>query len=114
MGFIDGGRPVVLPVNYAMDGRTPVFRTAPGAKHTAALRSGPAVLEIDDADPIGHTGWSVLVHGHLEEVTDPAERDRLMRLPVRPWAPGDKDHVIRLVPDRITGRRLVRVAHREP
>lgn len=32
--------------------------------------------------------------------------DRLHQLPIDPWAGGDKSHWMRLIPDRITGRRV--------
>ena len=46
--------------------------------------------------------------GRLEEVTrfDAATFERVRRLDVDPWAGGDKAHWMRLVPDRVTGRRI--------
>ena len=38
LAIVDGGTPAVFPVNYVFDGRTVVFRTAPGTK----LSSGRA------------------------------------------------------------------------
>jgi uncharacterized protein len=103
----DGVRPTVLPVNYVLDGESIVFRTAAGSKLTAALRNGHAAFEIDGADPLGHTGWSVVVAGHAEEITDPDELARAAELPLRPWADGDKPHWVRIPTDRVTGRRIV-------
>jgi hypothetical protein len=50
----------------------------------------------------------VVATGRLEEVTpyDAATYERVRRLPVDPWAGGDKAHWMRLVPDRVTGRRI--------
>jgi hypothetical protein len=44
----------------------------------------------------------------LEEVTryDAATYDRVGRLAVDPWAGGNKAHWMRLIPDRVTGRRV--------
>ena len=39
---------------------------------------------------------------------DAAAYDRLRALPLDPWAEGEKAHVMRLRPDHITGRRIVR------
>lgn len=105
--LVDGGTPSVFPVNYALDGEAVVFRTAPGTKLAHAL-SGPAAFEIDEFDRAAHTGWSVIVTGHLEEVTafDAETFDRVTRLPVEPWSGGDKPHWLRLVPSRISGRRI--------
>src|SRR4029453_12366899 len=75
------------------------------------LPSGPrgrVVFEIDDFDRDARTGWSVVVAGRLEEVTpyDAETLERVTGLPLAPWAQGDKPHWMRLVPDRITGRRI--------
>ncbi len=107
LAVVSGGAPVILPVNYALDGEDVVFRTAPGTKLDAASRS-PACFEIDAFDRATHHGWSVVVSGRLEEVDEHASRDlaRLRSLPVTPWAEGDRDHWLRLVPSRITGRRV--------
>jgi uncharacterized protein len=107
LAIVVGGSPVVMPVNYAMDGESVVFRTAPGTKLDAAGR-GDACFEIDGFDRSNRTGWSVAVTGRLEEVTahDAALLDRVSRLPVDPWADGDRNHVVRLVPHVISGRRV--------
>jgi nitroimidazol reductase NimA-like FMN-containing flavoprotein (pyridoxamine 5'-phosphate oxidase superfamily) len=106
LAVVDAGVPVILPVNYAMDGDAVVFRTAPGTKLDAA--STPASFEIDAFDRSTRHGWSVVVTGRLEEVDSYAARDlaRLRALDVSPWATGERDHWLRLVPSRITGRRV--------
>ena len=103
----DGGTPVILPVNYRMDGDAVVFRTDPGTKLDHGIRSR-ASFEIDDFDRVRHTGWSVVVVGRLEEVTEheAATLARVQALPIDPWAGGEKAHWVRLVPSRITGRRV--------
>ena len=110
VGLLDGGHPLILPVNYAMDGEQVVFRTGEGTK-LQAIR-GPACFEIDGHDPEARTGWSVVVRGRLEEVTkeQPELFARLADL-AHPWAPdpkgpGEKTHVLRIVPTSIRGRRL--------
>lgn len=106
----DGVRPTVLPVNYVLDRDAIVFRTAPGSKLTAAARNGHVAFEIDGFDAMAHTGWSVVVTGHAEEVTEPAELKRLAQLPLQPWADGDKSHYIRIPTTHVTGRRIVHLA----
>jgi nitroimidazol reductase NimA-like FMN-containing flavoprotein (pyridoxamine 5'-phosphate oxidase superfamily) len=107
LAVIAGTTPIVLPVNYALDGETVVFRTDPGTK----LDQGPrarASFEVDCFDRERRTGWSVVATGRLEEVTryDAGTFERVRRLAVDPWAGGDKAHWMRLVPDRVTGRRI--------
>jgi nitroimidazol reductase NimA-like FMN-containing flavoprotein (pyridoxamine 5'-phosphate oxidase superfamily) len=100
----DGG-PLILPVNYRMDGEAIVFRTDPGLKLDQGLRSH-GCFEIDHFDRTERCGWSVVVAGRLEEVTHYETKtwDRIHALPVEPWAEGDKAHWVRLAPTRITGR----------
>lgn len=106
VGIAINGRPVILPINYVMDDEHVIFRTDPGTKLTAAVRNAPVAFEIDGMDNWYRGGWSVLVRGFAEEVTDGTELDRLSRLPLRPWARGEKHHFIRIVPESITGRRI--------
>jgi nitroimidazol reductase NimA-like FMN-containing flavoprotein (pyridoxamine 5'-phosphate oxidase superfamily) len=108
IGFLVSGDVEVLPVNYVLDGEAVVFRTAPGSKLEWATRS-PVVFEVDRVDPATRSGWSVIVHGRAEVVTvfDRVElRERVAALPVDPWVPGEKPHVVRIVPRSITGRRV--------
>ncbi len=105
LAVVIDGRPLVFPVNYAMDGDRVVFRTAEGTKlHSASDRE--VAFEIDSADARYHIGWSVLVVGFGEDVTDAPTRERYEALPVRPWGEGDKPHWIRIRPRAITGRRI--------
>jgi nitroimidazol reductase NimA-like FMN-containing flavoprotein (pyridoxamine 5'-phosphate oxidase superfamily) len=107
LAVLSGVGPVIFPVNYALDGDAIVFRTAPGTKLDAGPRA-PASFEIDSFDRETKSGWSVVVVGRLEEATpfDAAVLERVQSLPVEPWAEGDTPHWIRLVPTRITGRRV--------
>lgn len=41
-----------------------------------------------------------------DECLDAATFERVRRLDVDPWVGGEKAHWMRLVPDRVTGRRL--------
>ena len=105
---VDGDRALVFPVNYAMDGDSVVFRTSDGIKLSNA-RHHRVTFEVDHTDRTTRSGWSVVIQGVAQEVTnfDAAEVvERLRQLQVEPWAPGDKPHVIRIVPLQITGRRV--------
>lgn len=102
-----GSSAEVFPVNYRMDGDAIVFRSDPGTKLDHGPR-GQVAFEIDQFDRDHRSGWSVVVHGRLEEATpyDASTRDRVHALAVDPWAGGEKSHWVRLVPERITGRRV--------
>ncbi len=108
LAVIDGGTPGIFPVNYLVDGDSIVFRTAAGTKLDAGRRH-PVAFEIDDFDRESRTGWSVVVSGHLVEAApfDTATLERVQALPLESWAGGDKPHWVRLVPSRISGRRIL-------
>src|ERR1035437_5311140 len=92
------GAPVIRPVNYVFDepSQSVMFRTALGSKFHALLRSADAAFEIDGIDETSRTGWSVIVRGGTDEVTDPSEVRRLDGLGLEPWAPGPKAHWVHI------------------
>jgi nitroimidazol reductase NimA-like FMN-containing flavoprotein (pyridoxamine 5'-phosphate oxidase superfamily) len=100
-----GGAPEVFPVNFGFDGARVLFRTASGTKHADGQR-GPVAFEIDGVDEGARSGWSVVVHGWLEELDGPAGTRAAEEMGVDPWADGAKPHVMRLTPTTITGRRV--------
>jgi hypothetical protein len=98
----------ILPLNYAAneDGVI-VFRTADLTAATEAALANVA-FEVDEIDLERRQGWSVTVHGFGREITDAIDDDskRLLRMPVHPWAPGQRDRWFKITPKEITGRRL--------
>jgi len=107
LAVVAGGTPAIFPVNYCLDSEAVVFRTDHGTKLDDGPRA-PACFEIDHFDREHRRGWSVVVVGRLEEATPyvAATLKRVRALRVDPWAGGDKAHWVRLVPSRITGRRV--------
>jgi hypothetical protein len=67
-----------------------------------------AAFEIDDADRDGAWGWSVVAQGPAFDVTESLDEfSALLRsLPVEPWAPGVKEHWLKLTATRLSGRRF--------
>lgn len=108
IGLSVNALPVVLPVNYAVDRRRErlVLRTAEGAKLRAALTGSVVAFEADHIDPFSHTGWSVLVRGSSQVLTDAAEIEEARGLPLRPWANDATDYWVSISTDLITGRRV--------
>ncbi|MFJ5260075.1 pyridoxamine 5'-phosphate oxidase family protein [Streptomyces sp. NPDC088387] len=98
--------PLVVPVNYGVVDGAIVFRTAVGA--TPSLAAGHRVaFEVDRVDDALSSGWSVLVLGNAQTVTDPAETRRLDgQVHSRPWAGGGRDLWMRVAADTVTGRRI--------
>ena len=106
LAVVVNDQPLIFPVNYALTGRSIVFRTDPGTKLHAAVGQRVA-FEIDSADALYHDGWSVLVTGTAIEETDPLRLRQFEALPVRPWGPGPKSHWVSLRAGAVTGRALV-------
>ena len=107
IGIVDSGQPIILPMNYAMVGATILMRTSVGTKLQHAQGSA-ACFEVDDIDVTTQAGWSVLAVGRLETITeyDDIKVRAARALPLSPWAEGDRPHWIRLVTQRLTGRRV--------
>ena len=103
--------PAVLPVNYALQDGAVVFRTAANGPLDEDLRTGIAdaeykvAFEIDEIDLAAQSGWSVLIQGPAHHVTR-AEEEAVRRAGVESWAPGDRELFVRIIPSRITGRRV--------
>ena len=114
MGSVPVGRivytrqalPAVELVNFALDDGDIIIRTDAGSKLAAATRGAVVAFEMDSLDDAGHTGWSVTVVGQSSAVTDGAEIRHLEQISLSPWAPGRRDHFIRISPVIVTGRRL--------
>ena len=106
------GAPVVRPVNYVFDepSQSIVFRTDPGSKLHALIRSAKAAFEIDEAIPQHRTGWSVIIVGVTEEVRSASEIRRLESVGVDPWGPGEKAHWVRIRAWTVSGRRIAPAA----
>ena len=100
--------PVVLPVNYALEGRGLVIRAAEGLKLAAARRHANVAFEVDKLDPLYRSGWSVLVLGQASEITEPETLRSSLALSLEPWAKGERPYWILIQPGQITGRRLPR------
>ncbi len=109
LGVVAEHYPLILPVNYALDHDVILIRTGLGTKHANALHAN-VTFEVDQIDEPGHGGWSVLVKGLAEEITaahSEAIVERTKALAPTPWAPGEHDHWMRLIPHGVSGRRLM-------
>src|SRR5690606_31857121 len=106
LGVIIDGRPEIFPVSHVFDleHRCVAFPTNDGTKLHGALNWPWVAFEADELERDG--GWSVLVVGQAEEVTDPAEIERLSALRDVPWRTGPGTRWLRIVPSKITGRHI--------
>jgi nitroimidazol reductase NimA-like FMN-containing flavoprotein (pyridoxamine 5'-phosphate oxidase superfamily) len=111
IAYISRFGPAVLPVNYALQDGAVVFRTAAHGPLDEDLRTGitnadyRVAFEIDSIDLATRQGWSVLIQGPAHHLAGD-EQDVADGARVEPWAPGEREMVVRIVPSRITGRRV--------
>ena len=104
----------VLPVNYRLVDGAILFRTAQDSQTGEDLRTGIAhadykvAFEVDEFDEATREGWSVLVQGPAHHMDSPEEQAAVVAAGVETWPPGEKDHFIRITPERVTGRRVRR------
>lgn len=101
--------PAVRPVNHLVDDDRIIIRTRLGAAISTAVRStqpGMVVAyEADSFDAQRRTGWSVVITGRAQTVTDVGEVARYEQL-LHPWV-NHADTVLAIEPDVVTGFRIV-------
>ena len=106
IAFSTASGPVVLPVNFAVVEGTVVVRTGEGTMIDGHADEQVA-FEVDHIDEALRQGWSVLVRGRAHRVAHPAELQHIRRdATIWPWPGGDRDVYVRIIPDRISGRRI--------
>ncbi len=105
----ESGPPGVVPVNVSVYEGSLWFRSSPTTALVREATGEPIAVQIDELDPLNHSGWSVIVEGTAEVVPDSEVPDLAGTLEV--WPAGDQSVYVRVEPERISGRKLLR-AHR--
>ena len=107
VGVVVDGQPLIFPVNHVLDGRSIVVRTD-SARILAGAALAKVAFEADGFDAGARSGWTVLVEGLGNDITDAldATSEHLQTVPVAPWAPGPKPRLLRIDVRTITGRRF--------
>jgi nitroimidazol reductase NimA-like FMN-containing flavoprotein (pyridoxamine 5'-phosphate oxidase superfamily) len=99
--------PQVAPMTIGMHEGTVVFRTVAYSALARAVRGATVAVEVDEIDHETRTGWSVVAVGRADTVAEPTELAELwQRGGPEPWAPGVRTLFVRVVPHRVTGRRI--------
>ncbi|HET9872497.1 MAG TPA: pyridoxamine 5'-phosphate oxidase family protein [Propionibacteriaceae bacterium] len=108
LAFLDqvGVMPMIIPVNYLYHRDAVIFRTDPGSKLTAAIHNEPVAFEIDGIEEDERVGWSVVIRGHVEDITDEDELEELRQTPLVPYASGAKASYVRVNQRQLSGRRI--------
>lgn len=102
--------PAVLPVNFSLDTDSSVLlRTSARSDLVRAIDGVVVAFEADDFDPSTRSGWSVVVTGRANLVTDPAEHERLSRTGPRSWVVPTEGVFLRIEAELVTGRELASV-----
>ena len=112
LGVVVDGVPEIFPVNHTLDPVTGciVFPTNRRTKFRAALHWPTVAFEVDGLAADGRSGWSVMVVGHAEEVTELGEQVRAAASRFVLWGTGPQTVWLRIVPEKMTGRRISAVS----
>lgn len=97
--------PVIVPVNYVVEGSGVVFRTMHDGLLARACHSNVVAFEIDELAADGMAGWSVLVVG-VADALDDSERMRIANRGLVSAAGPGRDHFVRVTMGRLTGREI--------
>ena len=83
-----------------------VFFTDTGSKLDAVIEGQVVSVEADEIDLMYRTGWSVLVTGVAQLVTDQSEIE-WAHARIQAWAPGSHRFLVKVPATMISGRRLI-------
>ena len=98
--------PIVVPVDYALDGDSVVMCVNMNTALGKALVDCVVCLEVDNLDEPAEIDWGVYVNGQPHAVADPDEVARLETLGVSRWS--EESEWLRLSTAMIMGRRRQR------
>ena len=106
--FVAERGPSAIPVNFRVSDGAIIFRTDPDAQFLIGITKESCSFEVDHLDEALTEGWSVLLTGTCHVIVDPSEIDSARSLNIIPWAGGNRDVYLCLIPRTITGRRIRR------
>jgi nitroimidazol reductase NimA-like FMN-containing flavoprotein (pyridoxamine 5'-phosphate oxidase superfamily) len=107
LGVVVDGVPLVLPMQFVLDGETVVLLTNKGTK-TFHVPLTSVSFEVDSVDWEKGVGWSVLVQGFGEDISTSIDEqsEHLRSLVTHSWAPPPADRWLKIIPRTNTGRRI--------
>ncbi len=97
-------QPEIFPVNYVVQRRTVLFRTAEGTKLVSTAINHRVLFEVDDHNIA--EGWSVIVKGTARSLRTYEEIEDAEFAQLLPWTASEKPHYVRIIPEAVTGRRF--------
>jgi nitroimidazol reductase NimA-like FMN-containing flavoprotein (pyridoxamine 5'-phosphate oxidase superfamily) len=108
LATVDAGLPLLVVLNHIVDDGDIYIRTRADASLARLAGSGRivhAVYEVDSAFTAGHSGWSVIAHGLLTREHG-GPRWTAVRSRLTTWAQGERDAVLHLQVQALTGRSV--------
>ena len=121
LGCAQNGRPYVVPMHYAYDGKELYFFTTEGMKRQFMKDNPRVCLQVEEVSDSSH--WrSAMVIGRAERLTNPEEMERAMQLiternpsltpaisatQIDTWGRGVDIAIYRIKPEIIDGRKTV-------
>lgn len=97
--------PLILPVNYALDGASIVFRTRQGGLLDRTCRNTVVAFEVDNYDRDTGVGWSVVVIG-VANVLYAGDWLRAVELGLTSAGAGDGELFVKIVSGSVSGRAI--------
>ena len=98
--------PAIVPVNYAVADGFLWFQTTATSRLARDCCGHEVLVEVDQVDVATHSGWSVVLTGVAVCMKSTDDPGMLGNLQV--WPHGSREVLLKVAPDRITGRRLGR------
>lgn len=100
--------PHVYPVSYRYHDHGVVFRTSTHSILGRLAIGQPAAVQVTDLDATSRSGWSVLVRGRSQMITDPAQLVALWSADeLQPWVDGYRAVFIKIPATQLSGRDFV-------
>lgn len=99
--------PHIVPLNYSVVDEAIIFRTTPFSVLATYGRNAKLAFEVDHLRDELQLGWSVVVRGRADVVTDPEQISHIRKIwPPYPWADGVRNLHFRLPLQELTGRTV--------
>ena len=95
------GQPEIFPVNFVVQHRSVLFRTAEGTKLVSTAINNQVLFEADGST--FDEGWSVIVKGTARAPRTDDELEEARRAWLFPWTATSKPHFVRIRPLRSRG-----------
>ena len=95
----------IVPVNYVVDERSIVFRTAEGTKLSSLVVNHEVLFEVDEYND--KNGWSVVIRGNAHRIQKLSEIERAEELPLKPMVATVKMEFVRIAVASLTGRDFI-------